>query len=117
VNRTIQNTLELVEYLDDNTMNLKTHIWSSNTTDSKAERIIVELADKPVFIDCGNSRNYQTQLNIKVLVKQHNLDQAIKIFGNKLKELQYSFDMQYFDNEELYQLSHITTFFIIDLGD
>lgn len=117
MNRTIESTAELVEYLDNNEMGLKTHIWSSNTTDSKAERIVVELVDKPTFIDCGDSRKYQTQINIKIIVKRENFDNAMKVFGNKFKDLQYTFDTQYFENDELHVLSHITTFFIKELGD
>jgi hypothetical protein len=56
-------------------------------------------------------------VNIKVIVVRENLDNALKLFGNKMKQLQYNFNMQYFENEEVYQLSYITSFFVREYGD
>lgn len=117
MNRTIEDLTKLKQFLDDNEMSLKTDLLASNVTDNKIERVLVELVDKPTFIDCGNSRKYQTQVNIKVFVKRENLDEALKVFGTKLKELQYTFDLQYFEEAEIYQMSHITTFFVENYGD
>ena len=113
----LENLTELKQFLDDNIMELKTDLLASNLTDSNKQRIIVELVDKPLLIDCGGFRKYQTQVNIKVIVVRENLDNALKVFGNKMKQLQYNFNMQYFENEEVYQLSYITSFFVREYGD